>query len=222
MSDKIIGSLNEHTLHLALKKYIEPDAAYHEIDCGDFVADIKRDDVIFEIETTSFTRMSKKLGYFLQNNRVTVVYPIAVKRYVVWIDPSSSEMSKPKISPKKGRACDVCDELFKIRDYITSPNFTLRLVFTEEEHHKVRVGKRGSKRENRIPIAIVSEKDYRTPEDYASLVDTIPDGEFTAKTFGEVNKLRGRNLWYTLQVLISASVIEKKGSAGRTILYGRL
>ncbi len=221
MSDKIIGSLNEHTLHLALKKYIEPDTAYHEVDCGGFVADIKRDNIICEIETTSFTRMKKKLAYFLESNEVTVVFPIAMKRYVVWIDPENGEMSKPKISPKKGRASDVCDELYKIREHICNPNFTLRLIFTEEEHHKIRVGKRGSKRENRIPVGIVTQKDYRTAEDYASLVNVIPEGEFTSKIFGQVNRLRGRNLWYTIQVLIAASVIEKSGNEGRTILYKR-
>ena len=221
MSDNIIGSLNEHTLHLALKKFIEPDPSFHEVECGDFVADIKKGNKICEIETTSFTRMSKKLACFLADNEVTVVYPIALKRYVVWIDQANGEMSKPKISPKKGRPTDGCDELYKIRDYICHPNFTLRLIFTEEEHHKVRVGKRGSKRENRIPLSIISQKDYRRPEDYAALVDVIPEGIFTAKEFGEANRLKDRNLWYTIRVLISASVIEKCGNEGRTILYKR-
>ena len=49
MAEKIIGSLNEHTLHLALKKYIEPDPAFHEVEYGPFVADVKRGSCICEM-----------------------------------------------------------------------------------------------------------------------------------------------------------------------------
>jgi len=37
------------------------------------------------------TRMKKKLDFFLNENEVTVVYPIAVKRWVVFVDPKTGE-----------------------------------------------------------------------------------------------------------------------------------
>ncbi len=222
MSDKIIGSLNEHTLHLALKKYIEPDPAFHEVEYGAFVADVKHGNCICEIETTSFTRMKKKLDFFLNENEVTVVYPIAVKRWVVFVDPKTGEMSERRRSPIKGRPCDVCDELFKIKEYIGHPNFVLKLVFIEELNYKKRKGKRSSVREERIPLAFVSEMNLVAKEDYALLADVIPDGDFTAREFETANKMRGRNPWYLLQILIAAEIIEKVGQKGNAFLYRKL
>lgn len=222
MSEKIIGSLNEHTLHLALKKYIEPDSAFHEVDCGSFVADIKRGSCICEIETTSFTRMKKKLDFFLNENEVTVVYPISVKRWVVFVDPKTGETSERRRSPVKGRPSDVCPELFKIREYVGHPNFALKLVFIEELNYKRRKGKRSSVREDRIPLSFVSEMNIVDNEDYAMLVDKIPDSEFTAKEFEKANKLGSMNAWSVLQILICAKVIEKVGKMGNAFIYRKL
>ncbi len=221
MSEKIIGSLNEHTLHLALKKYIEPDPAFHEVEYGSFVADVKRGSCICEIETTSFTRMKNKLDFFLTENEVTVVFPIAEKKWVVYVDPQSGELSGKRRSPKKGRACDVCDELFKLKEYIGHPNFCLKLVFIEELSCKRRVGKRRTVREERVPLSFISEKNYVLKSDYASLADIIPDREFTAKDFAAANRLRGRLPWYLLQILIQAEVIEKVGQKGKAFIYRR-
>ena len=222
MSEKILGSLNEHTLHLALKKYIEPDPAFHEVEYGPFVADVKRGSCICEIETTSFTRMKKKLDFFLNENEVTVVYPIAVKRWVVFVDPKTGETSERRHSPVKGRPSDVCPELFKIREYIGHPNFALKLVFIEELNYKRRKGKRSSVREDRIPLSFVSEMNIVDNKDYAMLVDTIPDGEFTAKEFDKLNKLGSMGAWSILQILICAKVVEKVGKEGNAFIYRKL
>jgi hypothetical protein len=222
MSEKIIGSLNEHTLHLALKKYIEPDPAFHEVEYGPFVADIKHGNCICEIETTSFTRMKKKLDFFLNENEVTVVYPIAVKRWVVFVDPKTGEASERRRSPVKGRPSDVCSELFKIREYVGHPNFALKLVFIEELNYKRRKGKRSSVREDRIPLSFVSEMNIVDNEDYAMLVDKIPDGEFTAKEFDKLNRLGSMNAWSVIQILICAKVSEKVGKMGNAFIYRKL
>lgn len=222
MSEPIIGSLNEHTLHLALKKYIEPNSEFHEVEYGTFVADIKHGNCICEIETTSFTRMKNKLDFFLNENEVTVVYPIAVKRWVVFVDPKTGEMSERKRSPLKGRAFDVCEELYKIREYIGHPNFALKLVFIEELDYKRRKGKRSSVREDRIPLSFISEMNFVSKEEYAALADVIPDGEFTLKEFEKANDMRGRNPWYLLQILISASIVERAGKRGNAFLYKKL
>ena len=222
MSEKIIGSLNEHTLHLALKKYIEPDPAFHEVDCGSFVADIKRGSCICEIETTSFTRMKKKLDYLLNENEVTVVYPISVKKWIIAVDPKTGETSKKRLSPLKGRACDVCPELFKIKEYIGHPNFVLKLVFIEELNYKRRRGRRSLVSEERVPLTFVSERDFVLKSDYSALADVIPDGEFTSNEFGKANKIHSGMAWYLLQILMSASVIEKVGKQGNAFIYKRL
>ena len=46
-----IGTLSEKTLHSFLKNYLEPDSSFHEIKVGRYVADIKKDGYITEIQT---------------------------------------------------------------------------------------------------------------------------------------------------------------------------
>ena len=42
-----IGTLKEKTVHAVLKHYIEPREQYHEVPCGNFVADILAEDQLF-------------------------------------------------------------------------------------------------------------------------------------------------------------------------------
>lgn len=55
-----IGLLNEHTLHLSLKNYLQPDKRFQEQEYEGYIADIKQDHEIIEIETRSFSNIKKK------------------------------------------------------------------------------------------------------------------------------------------------------------------
>lgn len=59
-----IGTLKEKTLHAVLKNFYEPDTTHQEIRVGRFVADIKKDNEIIEIQTRSFNNMRKNLHNF--------------------------------------------------------------------------------------------------------------------------------------------------------------
>ena len=224
--EPIIGTLNEHTLHLALKHYCEPNAVYHEIPCMGFVADILRGGEIVEIETRSFANVKRKLDAFLEEHTVTVVYPIAVRKWVIWIDPATGALSEKHRSPKKGRSLDVVYELYKLLPYLTHPRFRLKLILCEVEEYKRRDGwshdgKRGATREERIPIGFLGEQTFACPADYERLADVIPDGEFTAAAFAKANKLKGRYPWYALKILTAVGIVEQCGQRGRAFLYRR-
>ena len=226
VKEPMIGTLNEHTLHLALKHYCEPDSAYHEIPCEGFVADILRSGQITEIETRSFSNVKRKLATFLKDHTVTVVYPIAVRKWIIWIDPATGALSEKHRSPKKGRPVDVAYELYKLLPYLKHPRFRLRLIFCEVEEYKrrdgwSRDGKRGATREERIPIGFFGETLLTCPSDYLVLADVIPDGTFTSSSFAQANKLKGRYPWYVLKILLAMGIVEKCGKQGNAILYRR-
>lgn len=221
---KGIGSLNEHTLHLALKNYIEPETSFHECECEGFVVDVKRGQNIFEIETRSFSNERKKLKKLLLNNTVTIVYPIAEKKWVIWVDEKSGEVSKRHKSPKKGRASDVCYELYKIKSFINNKNFRLKLVMAEIVEYKRldgwgNGGKRGATRIERIPEKIYRTIDFSSPKDYSKLAEVIPDGKFTAKELSSLNKIKPRYTWYLIDILMEAGIIERCGKEGRAYIY---
>lgn len=109
-----IGTQKERTLHSVLKYYLEPDAEYHEIPVGSFIADIYRDGRILEVQTGSFTPLAKKLDVFLPKFPVTIVYPIPWHKWVHWIQPNTGEVSKGRRSPKTGNLYMLLPELYRI------------------------------------------------------------------------------------------------------------
>ena len=80
-----IGTYKEKKLHIILKKYFEPDERYHEIPTNGYIADIRKDNNIIEIETSGFSGLKPKLDAYLPTFHVTLVYPVAAKRYISWI-----------------------------------------------------------------------------------------------------------------------------------------
>lgn len=219
MSEKIIGELNEHTLHLALKNYIDPDESHHEKEIMGSICDIVNENGITEIETRSFTNLSKKIDRLLSFAPVTVVFPIGQKIWVKWIDSETGEVSQRKPSTKKGKASDVIPELYKIRNSLSDPNLKLKLVFIEEEDFKKRTGKRRGIRTERVPVFIHSDMTIRTSQGIRQLFTMIPEKEFTSKEFAKVNKLRYRAAWYGLQLLMMSGEIEKTGQRGKAFIY---
>ncbi len=219
-----IGELNEHTLHLALKNYLQPDCRFHEQPYRGYVADIMQGEEITEIETRSYTNVGKKLGVFLENRTVTVVSPIASVKRIVWIDPQDGSLTAKRLSPKKERPVDICRELYKLREFLTHPRFRLKLILVEVTEYKRRTRRRGrqsSEREERVPEAILGVLEFSSPADYAGLVEVIPTGEFTAAEFAERNRLKGRLAWYALAILRQTGVILPAGKRGKAFLYRR-
>ena len=96
-----IGTLGEKTLHAVIKHYLEPDERCHEIRVGGYIADICREGEICEIQTRQLYRLKKKLEAFLLERSVTVVYPIASGKRLIWIDEETGETTRPRRSPKR-------------------------------------------------------------------------------------------------------------------------
>ena len=56
-----IGTLNEGALHAALKRHYGGAEAQFEVPFSGYVADVVRDDTIFEIQTSSFSGLERKM-----------------------------------------------------------------------------------------------------------------------------------------------------------------
>ena len=155
-----IGTYKEKKLHLVLKHYFEPLTACHEIPHAGYIADIRNADGIVEIQTSGFASMKGKLEAFLPDSAVTVVYPIAEKKWVTWIDPETGDIQPRHRSPKKGSPLDTIPEMIFILDHLKNPHLTLRAVMLEVEEYRMLDGKRsrsrkrGSSRYERMPLDI--------------------------------------------------------------------
>lgn len=221
-----IGTYKEKKLHIILKKYFEEDPAYHEIRVNGFIADVCRDGVITEIETSGFSGLGPKLEAYLPEYRVNLVYPLAAVKYVSWIDPETSEISPRKKSPKKANVCDAIFELVRILPYVNSANLTVAAPLLEIDEYRMLDGwsrdrKRGSNRYERVPVDLIDLVTLTTDDDYrAQIPGSLPE-QFTAKEFCKAIRRDERIGRGVMKVLETRGVLMKTEKQGRSQLWMR-
>ena len=221
-----IGTEGEKTLHAVFKRYYEPDPAFHEVKTGGFIADIRRDGRIVEIQTHGLYRMKKKLTVFLSDYDVTVVHPIPHTRTVRWIENDGTFSPKRK-SPKTGKYSDAVSELLGVRDLLLHPRLSVVLSLVDCNDYKVRSGKvgrkRGAMRYERIPTALVSELRLSSPRDYLAFLPADLPETFTSADVARAGKLRRDDASSLLLLLYTVGVVERLDrNEQRYYLYRRL
>lgn len=219
-----IGTLNEHSLHAFLKAHFESDPEKCEIKIGRYVADIFNDDGITEIQTRGFSNLKDKLAVFLKDYKVTVVYPIAKHKRLLWVDPVTGETSAPRLSPKRGRSSDIFYELIYIKKSLLDENLKIKIILLDIDEYRIKNGwsndgKKGSTRKDRIPLGITDELDIDCAADYKKLIpQELPD-IFTSKEL--MKALHGSKNFVSraISVFTFTGAIEKVGKRGREYLY---
>lgn len=245
-----IGTLREKRLHAALKTYLCADTTCHECPVGDLlpaggkrrhmVADILTEGHILEVQTGGLFPLRDKVAWYLGHTpcRVTVVHPIAARRYLSWIDPTDGSILSRRLSPKRGRVKHIAKELYWLSDFIGDPRFSVRILLLELEEYRMadgwgRDGKRGSSRYERFPTALLGDVTLRTPTDYAayflpeSLAIPGEDGQppiFTAADYAKLTGIRGKATYSMLRILEKLDLIretpEKQGrSRGYVVVH---
>lgn len=219
-----IGTRSEKALHATLKAYYEPDEESREVQIGTFVADIVGENGIIEIQTRSFNRLRPKLTAFLQCAPVTVVYPVALRRALWWIDKETGEVAEQKKSVKSGVPFDAFRELYQIKSLLQDPNLTVCLVLLEitdcryldgyGEKRKIR-----STRGERIPEKLCDELVLRTPRDYRALLpENLPE-TFTTRDLARLVRRPINTAQCAVNVLYTLGVLERTGKVGQLYTY---
>ncbi len=219
-----IGTLGEKTLHAVLKYYWEPDESCHEVKIGSHIADICNQEGIVEIQTRQWNKLRGKLDAFLPEHTVTLVYPLPYRKWLVWIDPETGERTKRRLSPKKGSCYQVFGELYKIKPYLTHPHLRLSFLLIDLEETRLLTGwstdkKKGSRRENRVPLALQQEIVICEPEDYLQLVPEGLPQPFTSNDYAAQAKISQHAAQTACNVLASVGAIQAVGKQGNQILY---
>lgn len=117
-----IGTLNEGSLHAALKaRYAEPGDEL-EVPLDGFVIDIRRPGLLVEIQTSSFGSMGRKLDQLLAAHQMLVVHPIAAETYL------QRPGRKTRKSTRRGSIYSLFEELVSIPTLLDHPNLMLEVV----------------------------------------------------------------------------------------------
>ena len=221
-----IGTLKEKRLHKVLKDYFDPIKEHQEIPYLGYIADVKNESGIIEIQTGGLSPLFPKLSAFLPEDTVYLVHPMIKDKTLAWIDPTIGQISPRRKSPLHETTFDALYELYNIRSHLSSPNLKIRLVFIEIDEYRYRDGygrggKKGSHRYERIPIQLFDIVCIDSPEDYLMfLPEEFRSGEpFTTKEYGQVMKVGQRAAYYALTVMTFAGLLRKEGTRGRSHLY---
>ncbi len=219
-----IGTYAEKNLHAALKRYIEPDETYHEVETCGFIADVCRGDDVYEIQTRSFGVLRRKLeAYLAAGKRVTIVYPVVREKWLVWMDPETGEATKRRKSPKHGAAYEILPELYRIKSYLPEANLRFRIVLVDAEEYRALDGrsankKRGSSRRERIPLGLAGEVFIDCAADYGHFVPAMEE-PFSARLYKERTGLSLSRAQTALNVLFVMGAVERVGKRGNAFLY---
>ena len=215
-----IGTLNEKSIHSTLKHYFADDFD-HEAKIGAFYADIVTENGIYEIQTSSFSRLNKKLETMLAVCHVTVVYPYEKRTKTVSVDEKSGELLTAGNFRTNSSCTKLFLELYRIKSFLTNPNLTICIAELDIERinyvdPKTR-RRRGRGRYTKTPQALRREIYLEKPEDYAIfLPENLPE-EFTVKQFQQYVRTTDAKLM--LEILGYMGVTEKIGKIRNADLY---
>ena len=215
-----IGTLNEKCIHSALKYYFADDYD-HEAKIGSFYADIVTENGIYEIQTSSFSRLNKKLEAMLNACHVTVVYPYEKRTKTVSVNEKTGELLTAGTFRTNNSYTKLFLELYRIKSFLTNPNLTICIAELETERINYADPKtkrrRGRGRYTKTPLALRREIYLEKPEDYAIfLPDDLPT-EFTVKEFQKY--VRATDASLMLEILGYMGITEKFGKIRNADLY---
>ncbi|GAB4434081.1 MAG: hypothetical protein Kow00120_00230 [Anaerolineae bacterium] len=221
-----IGTLNEKSLHAALKAwYAEPGDRF-EVAVDGYVIDIVRGDLLVEIQTRNFTAIRRKLVALTASHRVRLVYPVAQEKWIVRVAQDGGGRLSRRKSPKRGTAAQIFDELVRIPQLLAAANFSIDVVLIREEEIRRYDAKRGWRRKGWVTherrlLEVVDRQRFVTPTDLCTLLPDALAGPFTtadlAAAMGAPRRLAQR-MAYCLRALDAITPVGKRGHA---ILYER-
>lgn len=219
-----IGNLREKALHAVLKYYFEPDAKNHEVKIGNFYADAISNGKIIEIQTKNFYALRKKLDFMVISYKVTLVHPIAEHKKICWVDPSNGSVISSRKVSKKGRIYDILNELYAIKEYVGSENFTLCIMLVDVDEYRLLDGygkdkKMRATKYERVPTSINSEFFLSEKRDYYMLIPPELGERFTASEFNRAIRMRGIAASCALKFLIYIGTVRLAGKEGRQNIY---
>ena len=225
------GTLAEKRMHAIIKRYLCPNEEFHEVgmDGTRYIADVCIGNRIFEVQTGAFYPMRKKIDYYMEKTdcTVTVVHPIALNKWVSWIDPATGEIQPRKRSPKHEKASDLLSEMYAFLPHLTNPRLCFRLLFIEAQDFRMlapkgKNRKKGSERYERIPITLLGDQSFSTPKDFEAFLPADLPSPFTVKTFSDCTGIRGRDAYSAVRVLTALGLLQETDPIGRAMAFRRV
>jgi hypothetical protein len=219
-----IGTLQENSLHAALKAWYSQPGDQVETVVDGYVIDLVRGNMLIEVQTRNFSAIKRKLMNLIETHPVRLVYPIPFEKWILRMAADGVTPIGRRKSPKRGHIEDVFHELVRFPRLVQDKNFSLEALLIREEVVWLEDG-RGSWRRKGRSIAdrrlleIVSRSVFTGPADYARLIPSDLPQVFTVRDLARGSMLPSylaRRMAYCLREM---GVIELVGKHGHAFVY---
>ncbi len=177
----------------------------------EFVIDLRRGDLLIEIQTGSFGAMGRKLDRLLTDHQMLLVHPIAATTYL-------HRSGRPRRSPRRGSIWSVLDELVSIPTLLDHPNLALEVWLVavdriERPDPKARRGRGGWRTTDRKLREVLECHRFDTTDDLAALLPRdLPDPFTTADIAraAAISRTTAQKLAYCLRALERIELVERR------------
>ena len=218
---------NEGQLHAAVKALYAESGGQLELPVDGFVIDVVRDDLLIEVQTANFASIKRKLESLVTDHRLLLVFPIVYERWIIQLPEDPGATPKRRKSPVRGSPLAVFPELVSFPHLLRHENFSLDLLFTQEEEIRRRDARRGWRRhgwvtEERRLLGVVERRTFSTTADFAVLLPANLEPSFTVSDLAAAlgrSRALAQKMAYCLKKM---GVIEVIGKRGRASLYRRV
>lgn len=207
-----IGTLNEGSLHAALKAHYARPGDELEVPLDGFVIDIRRSNLLIEVQTSSFGAMGNKLDRLLASHRILLVHPIAVETYL------QRPGKKTRKSPRRGSIYALFDELVSIPTLLDHPNLMLDVALTsvtavQRATRRARRGRGGYRTIDRELREVLEVRRFHDTDDLAELLPPDLPDEFTT---ADIASRAGVSRDLAQRMAFCFRALEVIGEVGRT------
>lgn len=220
-----IGRLNEYTIHAQLKELYETPDSVCESPVGNYIIDVIDKGKLIEIQTKNFSGIRKKLEKLVEKHPVLLIAPLPAVTHIVVMDENNEHVLYRRKSPKKNAIQGIASELCRITSVLDHPNFTLKVLLTEEEDIRINDGKGSWRRKgislaDRKLVAILEEHLFSEKKDYLRLLPPqlfppSPSEEFTNSDIFRLMKIPLRTAQQITYCLKKISLIEVTRKSGK-------
>ena len=216
--------MQENSLHRSLKNYFAGDSGQQEVWVDGYWIDVVHEELLIEVQTRSFSSIKNKLFVLMQNHPLILVHPIPVEKWIIRNTAGGEERISRRKSPRQGRIEHVFNELIRFPEYISHPNFSICLVFTQEEEIRCLDGRgswrrKGASISDRKLLKILSTRMLASPNDFQALLPVSLGQTFTNQELAKALGIRpalARKMTYCLRKM---NVLEVDGKRQRELLY---
>jgi hypothetical protein len=226
LTENTFKSGRESSLHSAIKKWYFCQGDKLEAKVDGYVIDIKRGNLLIEIQTANFSAIKTKLQHLLDKHRVRLVYPIPKQKWIIHKSTTSEKTFGRRRSPRKGYLLDLFNELIRIPSLFYNDNLSVEVLMIEEEELWRNDGKgswrrKGASIEDKKLIRVLETKLFEHKTDFLNILpEDLPD-PFSNRNLAQnlgIHISQSRKITYTLRKI---GIITQVGKNRNQMLFTR-